>query len=256
MISTTQNRIQSKTTDRWGEFFANYNITLSKDNKFIIPHDHPAFDEIMYQIGDELDYDVSDDAMIIDMNVRESRLKREEVIWLLKECGMEEPMEAPCGAEEGEHHEHAHSDDSALTISGEPDHEIAMAQKQLRRTADYAGQLQAAFDEMPETNLPAWVQAKITTASDYMDKVYHYLEEYMSQLAYGKGMNDAEEMANGLLQGEITAVHEASEVVPRNNIEIALNITKSDMKKLHEGGNITLKDSAGVDVFTVKVTAS
>jgi len=79
-ISTTQDRIQTKTTDRWGEFFANYNITLSEDNKFIIPYDHPQFDEIMYQIQGHLDYGVDDEreVMIVDMSLRERKKKKKK----------------------------------------------------------------------------------------------------------------------------------------------------------------------------------
>ena len=106
-------------------------------------------------------------------------LKREEIIWLLEQCG---------GGDEPQ----AHSDGSCMTISGEPDHEVSMAHKQLRRTADYAGQLQAIMKDMPEVDLPAWVQAKITSASDYISKVYHYLEDYLSDMARQKGMMDGE----------------------------------------------------------------
>tara|TARA_E500000331_G_C17159578_1_gene671122 strand:- start:95 stop:649 length:555 start_codon:yes stop_codon:yes gene_type:complete len=182
-------------------------------------------------------------------------LKKEEIIWLLKEaCG-----DAPVENDKLEATPVLDVDMSSMTISGQPDHEISMAQKQLRRTADYAGQLQAAFKDMPETNLPAWVQAKITTAADYMDKVYHYLEEYMAQLAYGQGMSDVEGMVNGMLQGEITAVNEEIEgevIKASHSIEVELSISKSDMKKLHAGEKVTLKDTTGNNDFTVTVSAS
>ena len=236
-------------------------------------------------------------------------LKREEIIWLLEQCG---------GGDEPQ----AHSDGSCMTISGEPDHEVSMAHKQLRRTADYAGQLQAIMKDMPEVDLPAWVQAKITSASDYISKVYHYLEDYLSDVARQKGMMDGEAHAMNMLQGEIVAVNEAQKplsekgllkkmlmkinpdrkdihsavdgmsdeqvqekfrtiekqnpdiynnimqeatineemegevIKASHSIEVELNISKSDMKKLHDGEKVTLKDTTGSNDFTVTVSAS
>ena len=64
-----------------------------------------------------------------------------------------------------------------LEMSGQPDHEIKMAYKQLNRAAKYSQSLASRMENMSENNLPAWVQAKITKASDYISMVYHYLEE-------------------------------------------------------------------------------
>tara|TARA_Y100000591_G_C21708022_1_gene631873 strand:+ start:371 stop:1000 length:630 start_codon:yes stop_codon:yes gene_type:complete len=64
-----------------------------------------------------------------------------------------------------------------VTITGSPDHEISMAYKQLNKAAKYSQSLAARMQNMPEANLPGWVQAKITKASDYISMVYHYLEE-------------------------------------------------------------------------------
>ncbi|QDP63271.1 MAG: hypothetical protein GOVbin703_18 [Prokaryotic dsDNA virus sp.] len=184
-------------------------------------------------------------------------LKKEELMWLMETygggCGDDGRLEATPVLD---------VDMSSMTIAGKPDHEVEMAKKQLRRTADYAGQLQAAMQEMPETNLPAWVQAKITTASDYMSKVYHYLEDYMTGLAYGKGLADGEEYAmsiDAMPKGEIVAVNEEMEgeiAKARHDIEVELNISKSDMKKLHDGEKVVLKDTTGTNTFTVTVTAS
>ena len=355
MISTTQDRIQTKTADRWGEFFANYNIMLSQDNKFIIPHDHPQFDEIMYQIDRHLDYDVDNEreAMIVDMNVREHfpfsqkklssntfirefnkdvnpkeliwhmdrenryvtvksgngwqlqmdnqvpaplvegetyfipkytyhriikgdenlsllvkednmSLKKEELVWLMEQYADSKPN-CGCGKDPCETYGNLEAtpvldvDMSAMTITGEPDHEIKMAHKQLHRAAEYAEDLAKALHEMPETNLPAWVQAKITTATDYITKVYNYLGEYLPQMAYGQGMADAEEMSDQLLQGEMAPMKEEMEgeiAKARHEVEIELNISKSDMKKLHDGEKVTLKDTTGSNKFTVTVSAS
>ena len=67
-----------------------------------------------------------------------------------------------------------------VTITGSPDHEIAMAHKQLNKAAKYSQSLASRMENMPEANLPSWVQAKITKASDYISIVYHYLEEELN----------------------------------------------------------------------------
>jgi len=184
-------------------------------------------------------------------------LKKEEIIWLMETYGNRKPN-CGCGKDPCETYG-AQDEDSNMTITGRPDHEVEMAHKQLRRTADYAGQLQAIMKDMPEVNLPAWVQSKITSASDYISKVYHYLEDYLSQMAHEKGMMDGEAEAMKMLQGQIVAVNEEMEgeiAKAKHEIEIELNISKSDMKKLHDGGKVTLKDTTGSNKFTVTVSAS
>ena len=49
-----------------------------------------------------------------------------------------------------------------------------MARSQLYRTAEYATELEQMIQDGEE--LDAWVQAKITKASDYLSSVKHYLE--------------------------------------------------------------------------------
>jgi len=48
-----------------------------------------------------------------------------------------------------------------------------MAKSQLLRTAEYSQKLLEMLQD--EDQLPPWVQAKITLASDYLGKVYHFL---------------------------------------------------------------------------------
>ena len=54
------------------------------------------------------------------------------------------------------------------------DKEGSMAKRQLYKMAKYAIELHDALEE--DTQLEAWVQSKITIASEYMSKVKHYLE--------------------------------------------------------------------------------
>jgi len=54
------------------------------------------------------------------------------------------------------------------------DDEGRMAKSQLYKAGKYAMKLHDMLDDMEQ--LPSWVQAKLTKASDYMSAVYHYLD--------------------------------------------------------------------------------
>jgi hypothetical protein len=54
------------------------------------------------------------------------------------------------------------------------DDEGRMAKSQLYKMAKYAVKLHGMLDDMDQ--LPAWLQSKITKASDYTSMVYHYLD--------------------------------------------------------------------------------
>lgn len=60
------------------------------------------------------------------------------------------------------------------------DKEGSMAKRQLYKMAKYAIELHDALEE--DTQLEAWVQSKITIASEYMSKVKHYLEHEMGMV--------------------------------------------------------------------------
>ena len=60
------------------------------------------------------------------------------------------------------------------------DKEGGMAKRQLYRMAEYAMELHDALED--DTQLEAWVQSKITIASEYMAKVKHYLEHEMGMV--------------------------------------------------------------------------
>tara|TARA_R100001510_G_scaffold57706_1_gene67034 strand:- start:81 stop:482 length:402 start_codon:yes stop_codon:yes gene_type:complete len=57
------------------------------------------------------------------------------------------------------------------------DEEGSMAKSQLYKMAKYAIMLHDALED--DVQLEAWVQSKITIASEYMSKVKHYLEYEM-----------------------------------------------------------------------------
>ena len=58
--------------------------------------------------------------------------------------------------------------------SGYDQDESQMAKSQLYSTAEYASELEQMIQDGEE--LDAWVQAKITKASDYLSSVKHYLQ--------------------------------------------------------------------------------
>ena len=71
------------------------------------------------------------------------------------------------------------------------DEEGGMAKSQLYKMAKYAIMLHDALDD--ETQLEAWVQSKITIASEYLGKVKHYLEYEM-----GLNMEDPEDCEDSM----------------------------------------------------------
>ena len=66
------------------------------------------------------------------------------------------------------------------------DHEISMARGELEGIADKALATSAMLQGVTESGnpLPAWVQSKITNASDYITSVHDYLK-------YTPGMNES-----------------------------------------------------------------
>ena len=69
---------------------------------------------------------------------------------------------------------------SDMAAKSEMDHEIQMARGQLYKCAKYSIELHNMLKGVSEEQgLEAWVQAKITKASDYLSAVKHYLEYEM-----------------------------------------------------------------------------
>lgn len=66
--------------------------------------------------------------------------------------------------------------------NGEIDEEGRMAMRQLSDIIDYSQQLAQMLQD--ETQLEAWVQAKLTKAADYIKTVKHYVEYGMEEGAY------------------------------------------------------------------------
>ena len=81
-----------------------------------------------------------------------------------------------------------------MTPDGEIDREGRMAKRQLSDISKYAHDLDQMLQD--ETQLEAWVQAKLTKAADYIKTVKHYVEYGMEEGAYDQVMPQMEpEMA-------------------------------------------------------------
>ena len=163
-------------------------------------------------------------------------LTKQEIMWLMETYA---PVKENCGCGQdpcityGSPQQH-----SNMTITGQPDHEVSMASRELEVTAKLAQSMAAKMEQAGEANLPAWVQSKITKAADYVTKIYYYLEKYLD--------SDESMMAESA-EGEIKKAS--------HDIEVDITISDADMKKIHDGETVTLKDKAGSNTFVVHLKA-
>ena len=165
-----------------------------------------------------------------------NNLTKQEIMWLMETYA---PINQNCGCGQDPCITHgAPQEQSNVTITGQPDHEVSMASRELDKTARYAQSLAAKMDLAGEANLPAWVQSKITKAADYISKVHHYLEEYLET---------TEVVVAESAEGEIKKAS--------HDIEIDITISDSDMKKIHDGETVVLKDKTGTNTFVVNLKA-
>ena len=88
---------------------------------------------------------------------------------LEKDC-----IDETCGDMTGQPEREAPED-----FTGEPDNEGEMARGQLLKVHDYSGELIDMMSD--ELQLPAWVQAKLTKASDYISAVKHFMQGEMKE---------------------------------------------------------------------------
>jgi hypothetical protein len=96
------------------------------------------------------------------------------------------------------------------------DYEGGMAKSQLLKMKKYAVALCDMVDD--ESQLEAWVQAKITKASEYMSAVYHYLDYQASKMnedddSGSLNMMDTDEALVSILMGEANLSEETAEQV-------------------------------------------
>jgi len=89
---------------------------------------------------------------------------------------------------------------SGMLPNGEIDDEGRMAKRQLSDIAEYAQDLSQMLAD--ETQLEAWVQAKLTKAADYIKTVKHYVEYGMEEGAYDQVMPQMEPEMPPMVQNE------------------------------------------------------
>jgi hypothetical protein len=87
--------------------------------------------------------------------------------------------------------------------NGEIDLEGRMAKRQLSDIADYAAELSQMVTD--ETQLEAWVQAKLTKAADYIKTVKHYVEYGMEEGAYDQVTPEMEPKIGDMVDGDMSS---------------------------------------------------
>lgn len=90
--------------------------------------------------------------------------------------------------------------DYDMTPDGEIDREGRMAKRQLADISEYAQDLSQMLQD--ETQLEAWVQAKLTKAADYIKTVKHYVEYGMEEGAYDQVVPQMEPEMPPMVQNE------------------------------------------------------
>jgi len=90
---------------------------------------------------------------------------------------------------------------------GSEDREGAMAKADLYKLANYSHKLYQQLQD--DTQLEAWVQAKITKAADYIASVYHYLAYEMKFTEYAHHLDNSDTLSEGQKQVLKTRLMEA-----------------------------------------------
>jgi len=115
-----------------------------------------------------------------------------------------EIIQEECGMDHGTYN---------MSPDGEIDREGRMAKRQLSDIAEYAHDLSGMLAD--ETQLEAWVQAKLTKAADYIKTVKHYVEYGMEEGAYDQVMPQ-----NVEISPEIAIDTGPMEKIPSNDDDI------------------------------------
>ena len=116
------------------------------------------------------------------------------------------------------------------------DYEGGMAKAQMLKMKNYAKALCDMIDD--ETQLEAWVQAKLTKASDYMSSVYHYLDYQQTKNLNeafelnGREVVDLEAGGGGSIDPFISAAYylDTGESLTDNEIEALINKYPADLE--------------------------
>jgi hypothetical protein len=107
------------------------------------------------------------------------------------------------------------------------DREGAMAKADLMKLASYASKLGDKIQD--DTQLEAWVQAKITKAADYIASVYHFLEYEMKFSEYGHHLDNSDTLSESQKRVLKARLNEAKEKVR------ALKVAQAEKVAVEEG---------------------
>jgi hypothetical protein len=107
------------------------------------------------------------------------------------------------------------------------DREGAMAKADLMKLASYASKLGDKIQD--DTQLEAWVQAKITKAADYIASVYHFLEYEMKFSEYGHHLDNSDTLSESQKKVLKARLNEAKEKVR------ALKVAQAEKVSIEEG---------------------
>ena len=89
------------------------------------------------------------------------------------------------------------------------DMEGKMAKRQLSQIAEYSAELEQML--MDDTQLEAWVQAKLTKAADYIKTVKHYVE-------YGMKEGEYDQVNGEMVNQAVSNVANAAEMIDLKQI--------------------------------------
>ena len=97
-------------------------------------------------------------------------------------------------------------------ITGEPDEEGAMARSQLLKLAKYSAALMDMMND--NTQLPAWVQAKITKSASYLGAVKHFIEGEveLNEAVDGDPQSNTVSVERHLIQNVVKAFAESEDI--------------------------------------------
>ena len=146
------------------------------------------------------------------------------------------------GAEQGVPAEH--SQQVVGVPEGGIDREGAMAKADLYKLASYSHKLYEKIEE--DTQLEAWVQAKITKAADYIASVYHYLEYEMKFSEYGHHLDNSDTLSEGQKMKIKELLAEAKGKMKALKVAQAEKISEGDMG-MEEGTPCSACGGTGVE---------
>lgn len=126
------------------------------------------------------------------------------------------------------------TDNTSKFQMDEPDSEGEMARSQMIKTMKYAAEIMAMVDE--STELPAWVQSKLTKVAEYIGAVKHYMES-----------KTVRRIVTHVTEGKVEEASDARTIRDSEVEEIminGMNYMLSDLKKSKKGKPLVMGDGS------------